>query len=83
MGKVAVAGEAGVSVEKRSGTKSNVRERSFFTADGRIDSLPVVDLHSPTFGDDLLYVFARNVAKARQENKRIIGVEDREPAGSS
>ena len=29
-----------------------------------------------TLDDDLLYVFRRNVAKARRENKRLLGVAD-------
>lgn len=32
-----------------------------------------IDAFSPTFTHDLEYVFARNVAKARQDNQRVAG----------
>jgi hypothetical protein len=35
-----------------------------------------LDAHSPTFDRDLQYVFAKNVAKARRENKRLLGSAD-------
>jgi len=44
--------------------------------DGRVKTLWTLDLGSATFGQDLQYVFGRNVAKARQDNKRAIGVPD-------
>lgn len=39
-----------------------------------------LDAHSPTFEDDFSYVFGQNVAKARKENKRVLGVADLLPA---
>jgi hypothetical protein len=38
-----------------------------------------LDANSPSFEDGLQYVFARNVAKARRDNKRIVGVADVAP----
>jgi hypothetical protein len=35
-----------------------------------------LDARSATFGDDLLYVFGKNVAKARRDNKRVTGATD-------
>jgi hypothetical protein len=35
-----------------------------------------LDVNSPNFDDGLLYAFGSNVAKARRENKRILGVAD-------
>lgn len=35
-----------------------------------------IDAHSPTFGEDFLYVFAKNVQAARRENKRLLGSPD-------
>jgi hypothetical protein len=35
-----------------------------------------LDMHHPNFDDGMLYVFRRNVAKARRENKRLLGVAD-------
>jgi len=42
------------------------------------DSPPVyrVDADSPTFGKDLERLFRLNVARARRDNKRIVGVTD-------
>jgi hypothetical protein len=34
------------------------------------------DPHSPTLADDLTYIFQRNVAKARRENKKLFGSPD-------
>jgi len=35
-----------------------------------------LDVNSPNFDDAYLYVIRSNVAKARRENKRILGVAD-------
>ena len=35
-----------------------------------------LNLASPSFGADLVAAFRKNVAKARMENKRILGVAD-------
>lgn len=53
-----------------------VGKKRVATADGRRETVWTVDAHSPTLDDDLLYVFRRNVAKARRENKRLLGVAD-------
>lgn len=42
--------------------------------------LLTLDADSRTFADDLTFAFARNVAKARRENKRLTGVLDFAPA---
>jgi hypothetical protein len=56
--------------------KTAVREKRVRDANGRITILRTIDMNSPTFGEDLEYVFKKNVAKARRENKRIIGSAD-------
>lgn len=38
-----------------------------------------LDANSPLFGESLRYVFSKNVAKARRENKRISGSADIAP----
>jgi hypothetical protein len=43
------------------------------TSTGEKVKVLTVDAHSPTFGEDLLYVFKRNVQAARRENKAILG----------
>jgi hypothetical protein len=39
----------------------------------------VLDVSSPSFDEGLHYVFCRNVAKARRENKRLLGLADFAP----
>ena len=56
---------------KTSVTKKRVRD-----TDGQVKMLWTLDLGSATFGQDLQYVFGRNVAKARRDNKRAIGAPD-------
>ncbi len=38
-----------------------------------------VDANSPSFGKDLEHIFRLNVARARRDNKRIVGVADLAP----
>lgn len=59
----------------RDGKPVAVREER---AAGSRDSgtLLALDAHSSSFGQDLRYVFGRNVAKARRENKRLTGSAD-------
>ncbi|MDQ0462274.1 hypothetical protein QO010_000022 [Caulobacter ginsengisoli] len=52
-------------------TKKRVRD-----TEGQIKTLRTLDAASATFGDDFQYVFGRNVAKARKDNKRTAGVTD-------
>jgi hypothetical protein len=54
----------------------SVAEKRVRDAEGQVKTLRTVDLGSPTFGADLQYVFGRNVAKARRDNKRLIGTAD-------
>jgi hypothetical protein len=55
----------------RSVQKKRVRD-----ADGRTRQVMLLDLNSATFDDDLTYVFERNVAKARRQNKKLLGSAD-------
>lgn len=57
-----------------------VVEKRVRQADGRFETIRTVDLASPSFGEDMLYVFTKNVAAARRENKRVTGKADVEPA---
>jgi hypothetical protein len=43
---------------------------------GQLKTLRTLDAGSATFGQDLQYVFSKNVAKARRDNKRITGAAD-------
>ena len=53
-----------------------VGKKRVVAADGGRETVWTVNAHSRTLDDDLLYVFRRNVAKARRENKRLLGVAD-------
>jgi hypothetical protein len=68
---------------KPNGQHVAVGEKRVRDAAGRVRTLRVLDLKSPTFGADLLYVFGRNVAKARRDNKRVIGAADVVPRSRS
>jgi hypothetical protein len=46
------------------------------TSDGGWKTVWTLDINHPNFDDAYLYAFRRNVAKARRENKRILGVAD-------
>lgn len=50
-----------------------VKRRRVRARDGSRVTIRSIEANSPTFGDDLLYVFARNVDKARDENKEVTG----------
>jgi hypothetical protein len=46
------------------------------TPDGKWKTVRTLDVYHPDFDDAYLYAFRSNVAKARRENKRILGVAD-------
>ncbi len=59
---------------------SSVGEKRVRNADtGQFVTVRTLDGASKTFGKDLTYVFSRNVAKARRDNKKVSGVTDRVP----
>jgi hypothetical protein len=61
--------------ESRKGAPSVTKKR-VRGADGKITTLRTINLDSRSFGSDLTYVFERNVAKARRENKKVTGTSD-------
>ena len=65
----------------RSGPKGHretisVTEKRVRDTEGQVKTLRTLDAGSRTFGNDLQYVFGKNVAKARRDNKRAIGTAD-------
>ena len=58
---------------------ASVSKKRVTSATGERKTVFTLDAHSPHFEDGLQYVFARNVAKARRDNKRIVGVADVAP----
>jgi hypothetical protein len=59
--------------KRRGGQHSSVREKLLRTSDGRFVKVLSLDANSASFADDLTVVFARNVARARRENKKLFG----------
>jgi hypothetical protein len=74
MSKVVVADLGNATVPHR--TTTSVRKKRVHDSDGRVKQVMLLDLNSATFDDDLTYVFERNVAKARRENKKLLGSAD-------
>jgi hypothetical protein len=56
--------------------RTSVRVRKLYHADGTTARVLSLDANSPTFDDDLTYVFERNVARIRRENKKLFGSAD-------
>ena len=64
----------------KASVKTGVVEKRVRDAAGKMQTVRTIDGHSKSFTNDLTYVFSRNVAKARRDNKAVIGVADRAPA---
>jgi hypothetical protein len=60
----------------RKPRRAAVSEKRVRNGDGQFKTLRTVDAGSKTFGKDLQYVFGKNVAKARRENRLTIGSND-------
>jgi len=78
MAKVVVAKLKAEKGKAAAGT--SVVEKRVRDASGKLQVVRTIDGHSKSFANDLTYVFARNVAKARRENRAVTGVADRAPA---
>ena len=55
----------------------SVKTKRVLDRTGALITLHTIDADSATFDSDLSYVFERNVAKARRENRRLFGFSDR------
>jgi hypothetical protein len=56
--------------------RAPVAEKRVRDPSGRVRTVRTIDVGSATFGEDLRYVFGKNVAKARRDNKRVADVTD-------
>ena len=54
----------------KSGKKTSVTTKRIRSAAGSMLTVRTVDANSPTFSDDISYVFKKNVAKARRAAKK-------------
>jgi hypothetical protein len=52
--------------------KRSVAQRRVQRADGKFVTVLKLDADSKTFTDDLTYLFEKNVAKARRQNREIL-----------
>ena len=57
----------------------SVAKKRIPNATGGWKTVHTLDANSSSFDEDLRYVFQRNVAKARRENKRVVGSPDNAP----
>ncbi len=64
------------SKAKAGSRGSAVTEKRIRDVGGQVKTLRTLDARSKTFGSDFQYVFSKNVAKARRENKRATGAAD-------
>lgn len=79
MTKVVFAKLAEGTRERATKKSTSVAEHRFRGDDGKMMVVKTVDANSPTLTEDLTYVFSSNVAKARRDNKRLLGSADRAP----
>jgi hypothetical protein len=63
--------EMGIGIQTRS--------RKEYSPGGSPRLVHIADADSPSFGQDLEHIFRLNVARARRDNKRILGVADLAP----
>ena len=64
------------SLKSSNRGKTSVGKKRVRDTAGQSKVLRTLDVGSTTFGSDLRYVFDRNVAKARRDNKRLTGIAD-------
>jgi hypothetical protein len=78
MVKVVYADPAPKSV--RNAKAAGLGEKRVRGEGGSLIRLRTLDAGSATLSEDITEAFARNVAKARRENKKLLGVADIAPA---
>lgn len=79
MAKVVVKKLEGRGAKAHKTGPSSVGQKRVRGSDGELHTLRTLNTGSKTFSRDLTYVFGKNVAKARRENKRVIGQTDCAP----
>jgi len=80
MAKVVIKKLSGSTARQIGAKPAGVTRKRVSTADGTSKTILTLDAGSETFDSDLTYVFGKNVAKARRENKRVTGATDIAPA---
>jgi hypothetical protein len=64
---------AELSKRKNGKPAGSVREKRLRNTDGKLVRVLSIDANSKTFDSDLELLFKRNVARARRENKKLLG----------
>lgn len=80
MTKVVIGKLRDATARKIGAKHASVGSKRVRDEDGALHTLSTIDAGSKTIDRDLTYVFGRNVAKARRENKRVTGSADISPA---
>lgn len=75
MAKVVFKSLATSKSAKAAGARA-IGKKRVATPDGGWKTVRTLDVYSPHFDDAYLHAFRSNVAKARRENKRLLGVAD-------
>jgi hypothetical protein len=65
-----------VKAAAKARARSSVREKRVRNSAGEVVRITSLDANSRSFDDDLTYVFAKNIAKARRENRKLFGTAD-------
>jgi len=60
----------------KAGARPGVKKTRVRDSAGQPMQIYTLDARSPTFGDDLTYVYQANVATARHENRKLFGSAD-------
>lgn len=79
MAKVVIKKLDGKTARKVAASALSVGQKRVRDGDGELRTLRTLNAGSKTFSSDLTYVFGKNVAKARRENKRVTGRTDSVP----
>lgn len=68
-----VYADLSLSRHPKTGKAGSVRQKRMRTTDGEMVRVLALDANSKTFIEDLTTVFEKNVARARRENRRVLG----------
>jgi len=60
----------------QQGGSAAIRKKRVATADGGWTIVRTLDINSPYFDEAYLHAIRCNIAKARRENRRVLGVAD-------
>lgn len=71
-----VVGELGSKKSAKNRPPAHVKKQQLRASSGRTVRVFTIDANSPTFDEDLTYVYSANVAHARRENRKMFGSSD-------